>query len=137
MTLAVIYLDFCHHAWDESAYPDFLDWASALEVQPFQIGRLIGLDDAEKVEELEPWANESEFLSQAYLVLTDAERSKIHGALCDSQRQAVNNVYLDFHKSRGVTTEFTEDNAWEVTPGNCDAYEFVQNRFCRQRDYYI
>src|SRR5882672_5936473 len=41
------------------------------------------------------------FLADAYLVLTDAERPRIHAALCGRQTPDFKRVYLDLHQSRG------------------------------------
>jgi hypothetical protein len=135
MTLGVIYLDFCYHAWEEDGYPDFSGWAAVLEIQPFQIGRLIEAAHASDFVELEPRAEEAEFLADAFLTLTDSERPRIHSALCASKPKGFITVYRDLHQTRRIPSEDSGDDPWEVTPGNSSAFEFVENGFDRLRDY--
>jgi len=134
MSLGAIYMDFCYHAWEENCVPDFSGWGKHLEIQPFQMGRLVQTRSTSDWIELEPFADECGFLEQAYLKLTDSERPKIHTALCNRSGDFVM-LYLDLHQSRVVTSEDTEADACDVTAGNSVAFDFVQNRFARVRDY--
>ena len=44
MVLAVLYIEFCGQAWDESREPLVGDWVSELRLSPFRIGQIIGGD---------------------------------------------------------------------------------------------
>src|SRR4051794_17186524 len=52
MTLGMIYLRFCHLAWEEDVDFSFMDWASDLDIQPFHLGRLLEAQPEEVLRDL-------------------------------------------------------------------------------------
>jgi hypothetical protein len=42
--LCGIYLDFCQYAWGAGTDTKYVEWAEALEILPFRVGQLLGLD---------------------------------------------------------------------------------------------
>lgn len=134
MTLGAIYHDFCHIAWEEGDIPSFCDWAESFAIQASQVGRLLEAACPAGFVESEAGCDEIEFLEQAYLVLTDAERLNIHRALSPVPETDAPKVYLALHCTRRVSEE-EDGDAWDVTGTNSAALCFVAEGFQRQRDY--
>lgn len=76
MVLAIIYIEFCEHAWGEAGDPWIGDWSDALGLSPFRIGQLVGHEFA-----AEAPAEDSYLLRHAVVVLIMEERDKVVRAL--------------------------------------------------------
>ncbi len=79
LTLALIYHDFCYHAWKKDVPPHLADWAYYLELQPLRIGQLLGPEVP-----LSGAASDAEALEAALAELTRRERPVLFRAMVDA-----------------------------------------------------
>lgn len=76
MALAVIYIEFCGQAWEETVEPRVGDWASDLRLSPFRIVQIVGEDFV-----AEWYVDDNDMLRHAAEMLIVEERPRVIRAL--------------------------------------------------------
>jgi len=126
VTLARIYEEFSGLAWDENPETPVGYLAEDLEIDSVALGIL-----AARVlpEDLDDAREDYELREMALTAATNAQRKEIHACLCAAYG---GEIALYSRMSRTHPTSDTDESDAEefrVTAGNCQALEYVQNKF--------
>lgn len=133
LTLALVYRDFCYHAWKKDVPPSLADWAYYLELQPLRIGQLLGPEVS-----LKGATSEAELLEAALAELTRRERPVLFKAMV-AALGSPSKVFVSLWRTRQVPGAHAGGNGNgsdseeailnELSFEKIDAFEFVSKGF--------
>lgn len=133
LTLALVYRDFCYHAWKKDVPPSLADWAYYLELQPLRIGQLLGPEVS-----LKGATGEAELLEAALAELTRRERPVLFKAMV-AALGSPSKVFVSLWRTRQVPGGHAGGNGNgsasdeailnDLSFEKIDAFEFVSKGF--------